>query len=280
MNDSCPSRREHPSCRLISAALLQWGRERVTWLATGAEWEAGGRRPGEPWGGGRHHSACDPGPRGLLAPAASGCCRSVKPKETAARASTAQDGGSRVSVSVCGQGRGPGHAGVPSWSCPAGGGRQGLGPLQAAGTGQRGTAPKGPIQGSSPTRPQRFPSPPSQPRRTRRLQGALASLRLPGEGLPASPLPGACTLLVGSQKEGAQRSLGRRLGTTILGLNKPYVSVLHAGWSRGGRPKHHRPRGTQVVPAPIWRRGRRGVGDLGLRLLSFGPHPTQPGSLR
>lgn len=138
---TCPSRRgEHSSCGLPSVPpgrqRMQWGRLRVTPAKARSAGTPGGRWawPGEPGMGAAAAQPVTPTRAGcwrlFATVTASGCCRSVEPKETAARASTEQDGGSRVSVSVCGAGRGAGR-GAPSWSFPAGGGRQGLGTLQA-----------------------------------------------------------------------------------------------------------------------------------------------------
>ena len=98
----------------------------------------------------------------LFAPVtASGCCRSVEPKETAARASTAQDGGFRVSVSVCGGHGGRAGRGAPSRSFAAGGGRR-VGALRAGQQEREGGRGGGGGRGTPPPRaPQRkFPSPP------------------------------------------------------------------------------------------------------------------------
>lgn len=200
---------------------------------------------------------------------ASGCCRSVEPKETAARASTVQDGGSCVSVSVCGRGWGRAGRGAPFWSCPAGGGRQGLGSLRAGGTRGQGTgASKGPIRGLLPYAPPRGSSPALRVQtpggQARRAGSAGFTPAARGVGVRSSSARRVDSSLVGSPKGGAQKSLGRRLGTVTLRSNKPCLRLMRPG--RVGRqtnaPLPQRP---QVALASIQpARVQRSVRDLGL----------------
>lgn len=145
----------------------------------------------------------------LFAPVtASGCCRSVEPKETAARASTAQDGGSRGSVSVCGRGA-RARRGAPSRSFRAGGGRRGWGPF---GAGPRGRAEARCLRGTPPRAPppralqRKFPSPPrpGPGRMGRACREPQPHSGCQGRGRPALLCRELGLLLVGSPKEGTQ----------------------------------------------------------------------------
>lgn len=218
MNASCPS-------HWRGASFLRSNLSRSCRSARGGEWEsvtpsqvrAGASPSGGRWGAaGRAPGAAAlpatpaPAAAGASSPGLpSGCCRSVEPKETAARASTEQDGGSRVSVS-------PGGRGAPSRSLRAGGGDAGWGPCGRVGAGRGGTHRRAPppraLQEEVPQPPQPGPG-----RLGKGVRGTPTTWPGKpagwGEGTPAPTLPEAELFSAGSRKEGAQRSLSRGLCT-------------------------------------------------------------------
>lgn len=203
MNASCPS-------HWRGASFLRSNLSRSCCSARGGEGESvtlgqvraaspsGGRweRPAEPPR--RRRPAGDPGSRRrwrlFARVTASGCCRSVEPKETAARASTEQDGGSRVSVS-------PGGRGAPSRSLRAGGGDAGWGPCGRVGAGRAapigGLLHRAPPRGSSPAL--RNPARGGWARVCGEPRPHLAACGV-GEGTPAPTLPEAGALSSGIPK--------------------------------------------------------------------------------
>lgn len=144
-----------------------------------------------------------------------------------------QDGGSCVSVSVCGRGWGregrpllelPGRGRATGAGGPAGGQHPRTGAGASKGSIIRGLLPYARRRGSSPAL--RVQTPGGQARRAGSSGFTLAAK---GVGARPSSAPSVDSSLVGSPKGGAQESLGRRLGTIILRSNKPCLRLMCPG---------------------------------------------------